>query len=111
MGLQTIIIAGLALQSGKSGSGNDNSASGSKKQGGVDAVEAGGDINGIFPRPSSKYIRLNSQEEIYMPNMSSARREDRMETRRRWDELMPRKLYTRILFASHPLILPMIRSN
>lgn len=77
-------------------------------------TETGGDINGLYiprkfqiipknlkintnnlsshllPSESHKYTLLTSSESNFFPNMTS--NDDRMEIRRNWDMLMPRKL-------------------
>ena len=100
--LQTAIVVLLALRPSTPSSPPAAAAT-------LKDVETGGDINGLYPtrelrfRPCLKvqpltiavghdYRRLKMEDEIYMPNMSS--NVDRLEVRKRWDALMPRKFLT-----------------
>lgn len=98
--LQGIIIMLLLPTSGvlTEEGWNLSSLTGGSKSGGLSGgisgwdtskTETGGDVNGLYIPTSHKYTLLTPEEEKFVPNMSTDA--NRMEIRRNWDMLMPRK--------------------
>jgi hypothetical protein len=63
----------------------------------ADDTETGGDVNGLYIPTKHKYTLLMPQESEFIPDMSS--NANRMETRKNWDKLMPRKCHFHSVMA------------